>query len=133
MTNSIEKGKRGEREAVKFLKSLGYTDAQRTQQYNGLGLSDVICPESLPDLHIEVKFGYPIDRFDIGTMLFNNACKQAIRDSEGKTWCLLWKPKHRSIWRFSAEEWWYGSVLTLSGPDDIKQFIHEIINHENTS
>ncbi len=51
--SSREKGKRGEREFAKALRSLGL-DARRTQQYAGTeGTSDV--SSSIPGVHWEVK------------------------------------------------------------------------------
>lgn len=97
--NSRAKGKRGELEAVKYLKSLGYDDARRTQQYNGDGYSDVIAPETLPILHIEVKFGYPLKTFDLGSKCFREAVEQCVRDSNGLPWIVLWKPKGHRMWR----------------------------------
>lgn len=57
MTNSKQKGSRGEREfAEHFAAETGYI-TRRTQQYCGTeGTSDVTC-ESLPRLHIECKYG----------------------------------------------------------------------------
>lgn len=54
MTNSKQKGARGEREFAKFLKERGF-EARRGQQYSGSPDSpDVVC-EALRDIHIEVK------------------------------------------------------------------------------
>ena len=103
--NSIDKGKRGEREAVKYLRSIGFEDAVRTQQYNGLGDSDVICSESLPNVHIEVKYGYSRDSFDIGTKLWTEAISQSVEDCDMGRFsmnpCVLWKPKRCKMWRLS--------------------------------
>lgn len=99
--NSRAKGKRGELEAVKYLKSLGFADARRTQQYNGLGKGDVICPESLPRLHFEVKFG--VGGLDLGTSLLADAIAQAQRDAPAlKNWAVLWKPKGVRQWRLTG-------------------------------
>lgn len=100
---SRNKGKVGEREAVAFLKSLGFDDAQRTQQYNGLGKSDIICPESLPNVHIEVKYGYDRNAFDVGTARFEQACATAEEEAEGRPWVVLWRPKRCSEWRATWE------------------------------
>ena len=52
MTNSRQKGARGEREIAHILQSRGY-DAHRGQQFSGLnGDADVV---GLPGYHIEVK------------------------------------------------------------------------------
>lgn len=57
MTNSKQKGSRGEREfAENFAAETGFI-TRRTQQYCGTeGNSDVTC-ESRPELYIEVKYG----------------------------------------------------------------------------
>jgi len=52
MTNSMQKGKRGEREWANYLKSKGFTEVRRGQQYNGLDGEDVV---GLPHIHNEVK------------------------------------------------------------------------------
>ena len=53
MTNSKQKGKRGELEWVKKCKEHGFDDVYRGQQYNGAkGNADV---EGLPFIHCEVK------------------------------------------------------------------------------
>jgi len=53
MTNSNQKGKRGEREFAHVLKALGF-DARRTQQYSGTeGTADV--HSSIAGVHWEVK------------------------------------------------------------------------------
>lgn len=108
-TNSKQKGKRGERECAEYLRSIGFADAQRTQQYNGLGKSDVICPQSLPRVHIEVKYGYPTvatkgnhNIFDIGTGQWEQACIQADRECEHwPIWCVLWRPRGGRAWRLT--------------------------------
>ena len=52
MTNSIQKGKRGEREWANYLKSKGFMEARRGQQYSGIEGDDVV---GLPHIHNEVK------------------------------------------------------------------------------
>lgn len=119
MTNSREKGKRGEREAAKYLASLGYP-AQRTQQYNGLGSGDIIL-EGIPDLHIEVKYGYPPDGFHVGSQLFRNAIQQAETDSKGAPWIILWRQRRRTEWR--ATFWVMNMYCTVAGDDCIRCLI----------
>ena len=118
--NSKQKGKRGELEAVRFLKSLGFTDARRTAQYCGAdGDGDVVCPDTLPDVHFEVKFGYPPTTLDVGTSALMDACKQAIRDGGGKPWVVLWRPKHRTVWRMTVQIWQGQGLWTTADPDTI--------------
>lgn len=71
MTNSREKGKRGEREFAAFLRSIGF-DARRTQQFSGdAGTADV--DSSIEGVHWEVK-----RRSGIASLRF---MEQAERDS----------------------------------------------------
>jgi Holliday junction resolvase len=71
MTNSREKGKRGEREFAAFLRSTGF-DARRTQQFSGdAGTADV--DSSIDGVHWEVK-----RRSGIASLRF---MEQAERDS----------------------------------------------------
>jgi len=87
MTNSRDKGKRGELEWVHYLKDKGY-EARRGQQFNGInGDADVVS--NLP-IHWEVK---RVEKLNIDL-----AIEQAIRDARdgntpivahrknGKTW-----------------------------------------------
>lgn len=54
MTNSRDKGKRGERRVAQILRDHGYTDARRTQQYCGDdGDSDVA---GMDGFSVEVKY-----------------------------------------------------------------------------
>ena len=101
--NSRQKGKRGEREAANFLRSIGFEDARRTQQYNGEGLGDVICEESLPRVHIEVKYGYR--DIDLGTQVLSDACRQAEADcpTDCVSWVVLWRPRNVICWRLTFE------------------------------
>ena len=120
MTNSNAKGKRGEREAVKFLKELGHADAQRTQQYNGLGLSDVICPDTLARVHIEVKFGYPANRFSVTSELLRQAFWQASNDcTQGLRPCVLWRNKGATVWQITYHGFTPCVLSTASGALDV--------------
>lgn len=55
MTNSRDKGKRGEREFARTLTTLGYP-AERGQQFRGGQDSPDVKCDSLPQVHWEVKF-----------------------------------------------------------------------------
>lgn len=52
--NSIEKGKRGEREFAKLLRFHGFDNSHRGQQFNGKEGKDVVCP-AMPKVHLEIK------------------------------------------------------------------------------
>lgn len=68
--NSREKGKRGELELARALRTLGY-DCRRGQQYSGAnGDADVV---GLPGIHIECK---RVERLNL-----TEAMKQARRDA----------------------------------------------------
>lgn len=117
MVNSREKGKIGERAARDYLRSLGFEDARRGMQYSGIDGRDVVCLDSLPELHFEVKFGYPIQSLDIGKGLHVAACQQAERDANGKSWAVLWKPKGQRQWRLTCI--WYGVLATVAKDGDV--------------
>ena len=68
--NSRNKGKRGELELAKLLKTYGY-DTRRGVQYSGInGDADVV---GLPGIHLEVK---RVEKLNI-----DNAMNQSIRDA----------------------------------------------------
>lgn len=54
--NSKSKGKRGELEAVHYLKNKGYDTARRSVQYSGKGNEDSAdVVDAIPGVHLEVK------------------------------------------------------------------------------
>lgn len=129
--NSKQKGNRGERLGRDYLKSLGFGDARRTQQYSGTeGPSDVVCPLSLPDLHIEVKFGTSNKgkRMDLGCEGLTEALDQAKRDAGQNPWCVLWKPD-RKPWRLSWRNT-DGITLTACGDLDITVMLRKLADSE---
>ena len=75
MTNSISKGKRGEREWAKFLRdNCNCKNARRGQQFQGgVDSPDVVC--GIPNTHCEVK---RVEKLNLG-----NAMAQAVADSGG--------------------------------------------------
>ena len=58
MTNSKQKGSRGERQCRDVWKKHGYEDAHRSQQFSGKGESSADLEGIDPKLHIECKVGY---------------------------------------------------------------------------
>jgi Holliday junction resolvase len=75
MTNSRQKGKRGERAWRDELRDAGFIKAHRGQQYSGSSDSpDVVCPE-LPQFHFEVKYTQRLDLY--------GAVLQAVTDTKG--------------------------------------------------
>lgn len=115
--NSRQKGKRGELAAVDFLKSLGFTDARRSQQFCGAaGDADVVCPSSLPNVFIEVKFDVGGLRF--GTKHYDTVIEQLIADASS---CKLFPVL---LWKSSMRPWLLtqpGIVhVTYHRPQDIK-------------
>lgn len=118
---SRTKGKVGEREAVNFLRSLGFEDAQRTQQFNGLGKSDIICPESFPRIHFEVKYGYDKSKLDVHSSVLLAACEQARFEAQGRPWVVLWRPKGNSNWRATFDG--CGMRITVA-EEDVKAALY---------
>ena len=89
--NSKQKGNRGEREAAKYLKDLGF-NARRTAQYNGRDgeCGDVVLEDS--GLTIEVK-RTKWDSMDRGEL---DEWLEQMRE-EGSI-CILWRPDGKK-WR----------------------------------
>ena len=92
---SKEKGKRGEREVAKILRSYGF-DARRTAQYCGKtgDASDVV---GIDGFHIEVKF---VEKLNIW-----NAVKQAERDADAEFVNHDTVKKPVVIYRKTQEDW----------------------------
>lgn len=87
MTNSRDKGKRGELEIAHILQSRGY-DAHRGQQFSGLnGDADVV---GLPGFHIEVK---RTEEFRLW-----GALDQAKRDAREQETPVVFHRKNGSQW-----------------------------------
>ena len=97
MTNSKQKGARGEREFASLCRTNGY-NVRRGQQYNGLEGEDCV---GLPFIHVEVK---RVQRLNI-----DDAMTQAIRDSNntGKIPIVAHR-KNNSRWLITMEvEDWF--------------------------
>ena len=131
MVNSIRKGKRGELEAAAYLHGLGFIDARRSQQYNGLGHGDVICEHTLPNLHIEVKFGYSVKKngkvvqdMHCSSTAMRDALLKVGRDAGGGPWALLWKPDGYRQWRCTARI--NGLLSHFADDDTIKAVLLEL-------
>ena len=98
MTNSRDKGKKGELELSHKLNDLGFS-TRRTAQYNGKeqgSLADLI---GIDGIHIECK---RVERLNIDT-----AYEQAVRDSkEGET-PIVFHRRNRKPWlvTMSIEDW----------------------------
>ena len=75
MTNSKRKGKTGELELSKILRSYGY-NCRRSVQYNGRAPEGAADLTGLPGIHIEVK------RVQAGYTAIHEAMDQAIRDKK---------------------------------------------------
>jgi hypothetical protein len=106
MTNSRQKGKRGELEAAKVLTQLGI-DARRSAQYcgrHGTGDLTVNCP-----IHFEVKRQERLNVYE--------AVNQAVRDSCGKVPAVLWRRNRR--------DW-----LLILRVDDVLSFVKTIMKRE---
>lgn len=118
MTNSRQKGKRGELAAAHYLRSLGFSSARRGVQYSGGPDSpDIVCDE-LKGVHIEVKYG--VKGLDLGTQLWKDACEQSMREAIGLSWCVLWKPHRREQWRLTFPGQTSRRWLTVSIDGDIE-------------
>lgn len=111
MTNSRDKGKKGELELSHKLNDLGFS-TRRTAQYNGKeqgSLADLI---GIDGIHIECK---RVERLNIDT-----AYEQAVRDSkEGET-PIVFHRRNRKPWlvTMSIEDWAKREHLLIGGDDD---------------
>lgn len=94
--NSRQKGKRGEREAVRLLRSFGFA-ARRTAQNCGKSgdAADVVC-DDLPGVHFEVKF--LVKGLSIGTAMFARAWAKLLTECGAKEPVLLWRPTGSRVW-----------------------------------
>lgn len=119
--NSRAKGARIEREAARFLTSLGFP-CERAARNGVDGGEDLMLPDSLSHaVHIEVKGDESID---IGTRALADAMHQAFEACKGtQRPAVLWHRKRKG-WRFS----WYdmGVIVTVAGVQDINAVIDEI-------
>lgn len=85
--NSRNKGKRGELEAAKVLKTYGY-ETRRGQQYSGAsGDADVV---GLPGVHLEIK---RVEKLNI-----SEAMQQSIRDARDGEMAVVMHRKNRETW-----------------------------------
>lgn len=101
MTNSREKGKRGERLWRNQYRENGYT-ARRGQQYaGGTDSPDVIC-EELPWIHNEVKVGKRIN--------IKDAIDQAKDDAGDKLPIVAFK-YDRCEWNVAMPAWVYFALI----------------------
>lgn len=125
MVNSRQKGCRGEREAAKYLKSLGFHDARRTQQFCGTSdSSDVVCDETLVRVFFEIKFCYARGAFDLGTSEWKAAIQKCEATCGEKVWVILWRPP-KGKWRITlAEEC---GPATYIGDDVIKRRLMRLL------
>jgi Holliday junction resolvase len=119
--NQRQKGARGEREAAKLLRDLGFAGARRGQQFRGgYDTPDVIC-EALPDILFEVKQDQSVKP---GTKRFEDVWSKLASDAVGPTGfvypALLWR-HDRGPWHmtFIAEN--PHQRVTVTGPEEIKR------------
>ena len=126
---SRDKGKRGERMARDYLRSLGYGDARRGQQYSGVEGRDVVVLESLPRVHIEVKYGYGrLGDVHVSSKLLQDWWHQAEEDAaKADRWpVVLWKPTGARKWRLSTI--WHNIFATVVAEDDVKLILEAFGN-----
>ena len=89
MTNSKQKGKRGELELVHKLNDLGF-DTRRTAQYNGKETGSLADLVGIDGVHIECKRN---ERLNL-----NDAMDQAIRDAKEDEAPMVFHRKNGKPW-----------------------------------
>lgn len=118
-TNSRRKGKAGELEAVHYLRDIGFPDARRSQQFCGkAGDSDITCPETIPNVHIECKRRKDIC---VGTASHHAAILQASSECGEKEWCVLWRRDGARIWKLTFVPQFPQVPATVSGDEAIAE------------
>lgn len=100
MTNSKQKGKRGELELANALKEYGF-DCRRTAQYNGKETGSLADVVGLDGIHVEVK------RVESGLKKIDDFIGQAIRDCQGGEMPAVFHRRNRSPWlvTMTLEDW----------------------------
>jgi Holliday junction resolvase len=93
--NSRAKGANGEREAAKYLCSLGFA-AERCAR-NGVAGGDDLIVRDLPHVHIEVKRDESLR--DDGALM-DRYWEQAVDCCGGRAPCVLWRTSNRR-WRLT--------------------------------
>ncbi|MEQ8770345.1 MAG: hypothetical protein RIB60_07540 [Phycisphaerales bacterium] len=113
MTNGRRKGKEGELEIVNELKKHGVHDARRTVQHSGIEgqIGDVVCPETFPRLHFEVK---RLGNISLGTKPLEDALDQAERDRPKESFPVVcWRADGTRVWKMSWRCPSLGHTLTV--------------------
>lgn len=111
MTNSIQKGKDGERELSHKLQEYGFVECRRGQQFCGSnGDADVV---GLPGIHIECK---RVEKLNIDTAL-----EQAISDAREGEIPAVFHRRNRKPWK-----------VTLTLDDFIRLYKGELKCQEET-
>ena len=89
MTNSKQKGKRGELECASVLRKLGFENVRRSVQYNGRGegLADLV---GIDGIHIEVKRNEHLNIYE--------AIEQAQRDAKAGDKVHVFHRKNNKPW-----------------------------------
>lgn len=106
MTNSRQKGARGEREWAAYLRDLGFGDARRGQQFSGSPDSPDVAG-GIPCTHPEVK---RVERLNL-----HDAMKQAVADA-GDAIPYVAHRRNRDVW-----------LVTLRA-DDLRMFAAALLD-----
>lgn len=119
--NSRQKGKRGELDWCRFLRSIGF-HARRTQQFAGAdGTSDAVS-DDLPNVHMEVKL---CEQVWPGSAAWGDAIEQAQRDSLGRPWCVAHRQSRRP-WMLTYAAHLPPVIVTTTGPKRIQLVLLEL-------
>jgi len=134
MTNSRQKGKRGEREWARYLAELGFgtygVDTRRGVQHSGGPDSPDVRCAALPGIHFEVKVG---SRAYIGLgRTLDAAMAQAAADAHGRKPVVAWRNDGCREWNlsFAGAE---GVLVTTTGAARIKHVLAALQRSEGAS
>jgi Holliday junction resolvase len=116
--NCRSKGARGEREAAKLLRDLGFAGARRGQQFRGgYDTPDVIC-EALPGILLEVKCEQAVKP---GTKRFEDVWSKLCEDAgTTRAPALLWR-HDRQKWNLTFWANQPSVLVTVTGEEHIKR------------
>ena len=123
MTNSRQKGARGERYVAAMLTRLGYP-ATRAARIGVRGGEDISCPSLFGIVHFEVKF---TETIGLGTKELADAIAQAVEAKPDgvRNPCVIWKNNHRPVCLtfpvHDANAW-----PTIAGEKDIGEWLEHV-------
>jgi Holliday junction resolvase len=123
--NACQKGKAGEREAAKYLASIGFPGCYRTAQRTGTFGDEDVTGDSLGGIFLEVKREQGLDLHNELMKKFVAKCRE---QSKGRPWAILWRHNNKP-WRLTFSMIVQAGfdvkvhVFTVTGDDTIRHIL----------